>query len=83
VDKNRRMKLYRFVAGSAPFGATLFGFLAGAAAAASVVPVVLYKATEFETAVLVAVCGVVVAPFATLLGIGLKNRLNAWRGGGT
>lgn len=77
VGKNRQMSVHGFVAGSAPFGATLLGFLIGAATAASVVPVVLYKATEFETAVLVAVCGVVVAPFATLLGIALKNR---WRG---
>ena len=77
------MRLARFVAALAPFGATLFGFLAGAATAANVVPVVLYKANQFETAVLVTVCGVVVAPFATLLGIGLKNRVNAWRGGGT
>jgi len=68
------MNIDRFVAGSAPFGATLLGFLIGAATAASVVPVVLYKATEFETAVLVAVCGIVVAPFATLVGLALRNR---------
>ena len=77
VGKNRRMSVNGFVAGSAPFGATLLGFLIGAATAASVVPVVLYKATEFETAVLVAVCGIVVAPFAALVGLALKNR---WRG---
>lgn len=76
------MKADRFVAGYAPFGATVFGFLVGAATAASVVPVVLYKATQLETAVIVAVCGVVVAPFATLVGMGLRNRVNAWLGGG-
>ena len=64
-----------------PSGATLFGFLVGAATAANVIPVVLYGATQLQTAILAAICGVVVAPFATLVGVGLKNRVNAWRSG--
>ncbi len=60
---------------TAPWGATFLGFLVGAATATSVVPVVFYNASQDFTALLVVACGVVVAPFAGLVGVSLTNKL--------
>ena len=68
----------RFLALTAPWSAAILAFLGGAALAAGVTPVVLYKASDALIAVLVVVLGLLTVPAGAGLGIGLRNRINSW-----
>lgn len=72
------LTMRNFVASTAPWSAAILAFFVGAATAAGVVPVVLYKASEDFTAFLVVMSGLLTVPAGAGLGIGLKNRLSAW-----
>jgi hypothetical protein len=67
-----------FMASAAPWSAAILAFLAGAATAAGVVPVVLYNASEGLTAFLVVISGLLTVPAGVALGIGLRNVVRRW-----
>lgn len=67
-----------FLAATVPWSAAILAFLVGAATAAGVIPVVLYRASDDLTAFLVVLLGLLTVPAGATLGIGLKRRLVTW-----